>query len=74
MSQTDLDLYNLKYNHISSLSITNAYNTGSLILGYPLKVTDQQVILSLPGGVSGIVRRDEISDLLKNDENADMVR
>lgn len=38
------------------------YSTGNLILGYVLQVNAKQVIVSLPGGLTGSATSNEISD------------
>jgi pyocin large subunit-like protein len=52
---------NNKITHIDSLSFRK-YNVGAMVYGYILHISDDHVVVSLPGGLTGSVAYSEISD------------
>jgi rRNA biogenesis protein RRP5 len=57
------NIANTKNIKIEALTF-HSYPVGSLALGYILNVTDSLLIISLPGGVTGSVPINEVSDVL----------
>ena len=49
--------------HINALSY-GQYQVGAIVLGYVLHIHHESVTLSLPGGLTGVVAIEEISDSL----------
>lgn len=67
VSETQIGLgMTMPLTNSKSLKIVNVsfskYAVGSLALGYVLKLNDDAAVISLPGGVTGAVMLDEISD------------
>lgn len=58
---------NTKVVKIETLTF-NKYPVGAMALGVVLQVHDNNVIVSLPGGVTGVVYHSEVSDVCAKQE------